>query len=103
HTLSLHDALPISGVQGWVVDHRVEERLERAAELGTFAVAELDQVAPVHGEVGESVRLRPLLLEQLAKALGRALALLPSLAGQVGVLVRDEVERQVVAVLAEEA
>jgi tRNA nucleotidyltransferase (CCA-adding enzyme) len=49
-----------------VIDDRVEQRVERAAELGAFPVSKLDQVAAVNGEVSQPVGLCALLLQQLA-------------------------------------
>ena len=91
-------------VQRRIVDHGVEQGVERTAECRALRVAELEQVAPVHGEVVEPVRLRALLLEQPTQPCRRLeLVRRDLLPAQVGLLVRDEVERELVAVLAQEA
>ena len=67
--------------------------------------AELDQVVAVDREVAQPVRARQLPLDHRAKARepldllhGRRLAVAAALAEQVGLLVVDEVERELVAV-----
>src|SRR5438552_1498992 len=88
-SLSLAKLVP--RVQRGIVDDRVEQGVERAAELRSLPIAELDQVPAVDGEILESMRLGALLLEQLAEALDRTFAVRALLAGQVRLLVRDEV------------
>src|SRR5438552_204327 len=94
----------VARVEGGFVDDGVQQRLERPAEHRSFHEAELDQVGSVHGEIRQAVRLALLLLEQAAQpGRRRELIVRDLLSTQVGVLVRYEVEGQVVAVLAEEA
>src|SRR5919204_3405406 len=52
-----------------ILEDVVKKVAEHAPELGPGAKAERDQVVPVDGEVGQSMRLPALALEQLAKAL----------------------------------
>ena len=84
--------------------------MEDAAERRPRLESELDQVASVDGQVAEAVRAGAFLLHHLAKAqqrvdlvLRRRLAAAAALAQQVGVLVVDELEGELVAVPPEEA
>src|SRR5438034_5081190 len=95
---------PLLAVPARVVDDLVQETREHASELGPFAVAERQKVVAVHGEIGEPVRVRRLLLEQLGETQGsRQLRVVDVLRLQVGPLVRDEVAGELVAVVAQEA
>ena len=91
-----------------ILDDVVQEVAQHASELGPGAKAELDQVAAVDREIREPVRLPPLGLEPLAEARelleildGRPEPVRSGLAAVVGVLVVDELERELVAVLRE--
>ena len=97
------------GVAGGVVDDLAEQLVEGAAELGPRREPDRDQVAAVHREVGEPVRLLPLVLQhppeapQLLDVFERRRPARAALAEEVGLLVVDELEGDLVAVLREEA
>ena len=94
----------VTGVQRGIVDDGIEQCVERSSELGPLPVAEGDQVRPVDGEIREPVRLDAFLFEQTPQPRrGLDLVLSDLLAMEICLLVRDQVERKLVAVLAEEA
>src|SRR5438309_1530100 len=67
-----------------LVDVRVEQRLERPAQNRPFSEPELDQIRSVHVEIGQVVRLAPLLLQEFAQPRsGRELILRDLLAAEV--------------------
>src|ERR1041384_2177333 len=85
-----------AGVQLGVVDDRLEELLQDAAECRSGLEPELDQLVAADGEIAEAVRARRLRLEQCGKSVqigGR-----PALRLQVGTAERDQVEGDLVAV-----
>ena len=72
-------------------------------EHGPFVETERDQIGPVDRKVGQPVRLTSLLLEQRAQPRNCVEILLRDLlAAQISLLVRDEVECKLVAVLTQE-
>src|SRR5215210_6543967 len=94
----------VACVQRRIVHNSVEQRVERASERRALGEPEPDEIRAVDGEVLQTVRLRALAPEELAQARGRVqLGVRNVLPAEVGLLVRDEVERKLVAVLAQEA
>src|SRR5690349_2608477 len=73
----------LARVERRVLDDSIEQPVKRSPELRAFAVAELDQVAAVDGEVLQAVRLRALLLEQLPQVSDGALVVDAPLASEV--------------------
>ena len=83
-------------VQLGVVDDRLEEPLQDAADPRSRLESDLDQLVATDGQVTEAMRARLLRLEQ-----GRECVQLrgrPALRFQVGAAVRDEIKGEPVAV-----
>src|SRR3954469_22782485 len=94
---------PVAPVVARVDDDLVEEIRQHASEPRPLAVAELEEVGAVDGEVGQTVRTPRLLLEQCTQSPDTfELVVADVLRAQVGLLVVDEVICQLVSVLAQE-
>ena len=99
---------PLAFVQARVADHAGEQVLERRAERRAGLPAELDQVVAVDGELVEPVRAVELAHERLVERgragrapRGRVVRGSPA-CPEIGPLVRDEIERELVAVAVQE-
>src|SRR2546423_3051077 len=97
----------LAAVERRVLDDVIEKLGQCLTERGAGAVAELDQVGSVDGEIREAVRAAALGLDQApeaAQALELALVARPVLAlpDQIRLLVRKQVGRPAVAVPAEQ-
>src|SRR5690242_17982332 len=84
-----------------MLDNELEQLPEHTSDLGPRLQTELDEIVAADREVAQPVRARQLMLEERADVF--EIARVTVLSAQVGEAHGDDVERELVAVLQEEA